>query len=233
MDLKVTFISDTHCKHNRMPVLPGGDILIFSGDAMSSGYYPAELDGFLEWIQKQDYRYKVCIAGNHDRYCETLPSYMTKDVFERYYEQGVRYLHNECIDIEGLKIYGTPYQPYFCNWAFNISDSEELYNIYKLIPKDIDILITHTPPFDILDKSHLSRPQFGMTGEEPLGSKELKQVLDELGEHAPRYHAFGHIHGDGGKTVVTDRTIYINGSVCDEAYKPANEPITLDIEVKA
>ena len=207
--MKITFISDTHCKHNRMNPLPGGDILIFSGDAMSSGYYPQELDGFLIWLKDQPYTYKICIAGNHDRYCETLPSYMTKDVYEKYYDQGVRYLCNESIEIEGLKIYGTPYQPYFCDWAFNVPDSEKLYNIFKQIPEGIDILITHCPPYDILDKSHLPRPQWGRTGEEPLGSKELSKVLDELGDKAPRYHAFGHIHGDGGKTLVKGNTTYM------------------------
>lgn len=226
--MKVTFISDTH-NRQAMLKLPGGDILIFSGDFMSDGYSQAEVNSFIEWIKVQPYTYKVCIAGNHDRYCEAFPSYMIKDMFEQYYDEGVRYICNEEIDIEGLKIYGTPYQPYFCNWAFNVPDSERLYGMYTEIPEGLDILITHCPPYDVLDKSHLQMPGSGRTGKEPLGSEELTRALSEL-KKKPRYHAFGHIHGDGGKTVVRENTTYINASICDEQYKPVNQIVTLDIE---
>lgn len=227
--MKITFLSDTHSKHDLVE-LPGGDVLIFSGDFMTSGYYPDEINQFTKWISKQDYKYKICIAGNHDRCCEAYPLYTVKDMFEKYYDDGVRYVFNEMIEIEGLKLYGTPYQPYFCNWAFNVPDEDKLYEIYKQIPEDLDILITHCPPYDILDKSHLPRPYYHTTGEEPLGSQILSKVLDELGEHRPRYHIFGHIHGDGGKIVGKDGTVYINASVCDERYYPVNKITTLDIE---
>lgn len=228
--MKVTFLSDTHTRQNSMPQLPVGDILIFSGDAMSSGYKPLELTDFVEWIKDQPYRYKVCVAGNHDRYCEKSPINQIQDIFNKYYDNGVRYLHNEMVELNGLKIYGTPYQPYFCGWAFNVPDKKDLYKIYKKIPKNIDILVTHCPPYDILDKSHYPRPFYGKTGEEPLGSEELLKVLDELGEFKPRFHSFGHIHGDGGNIVQKGKTTYINASVCDEEYNPVNKIITLDIE---
>ena len=231
-NMNITFISDTHSKHHRLTNLEGGDILIFCGDFMTSGYRTDEFMDFIDWIKIQPYKYKVCIAGNHDRYCESFPSYTVKDMFEEYYDEGVRYVCDEMIEIEGLKIYGTPYQPYFCNWAFNVPDEEKLYNIYKQIPEDVDILITHCPPYDILDKSHVSRSFYLTTGEEPLGSKELAKVLDELGEHKPRYHAFGHIHGDGGKILELNGTTYINASVCNENYSPDNKIISLEIESK-
>lgn len=227
--MKVTFISDTHTRQMNMKPLPGGDILIFSGDAMSSGYSPIELTNFIEWIKVQPYKYKICVAGNHDRYCEAYPVYVIKDMFEKYYDDGVRYICDELIDVEGLKIYGTPYQPYFCGWAFNVSDEDKLYNIYKQIPEDVDIFVTHCPPYDILDKSHVVRTIWGMNGEEPLGSEVLTEVLNELGEHKPKYVAFGHIHGDGGKTIEIEGTTYINASVCDEKYQPVNDIVTLDI----
>lgn len=228
--MKVTFISDTHVKHDILSSinpLSGGDILIFAGDCMSSGYHSDELTRFIKWVKLQPYTYKICIAGNHDRYCEKCPT--VKNEFEKYYDDGVRYLCNEMIEVEGLKIYGTPHQPYFCDWAFNVPDENKLYEIYKQIPEDIDILITHTPPYDILDKSHVARYYYHTTGEEPLGSQVLSKVIDEMVQK-PRYHVFGHIHGDGGKMLEKDGTTYINASVCTEGYSPENNIITLDIE---
>lgn len=229
MGMKVTFISDTHTRHWDMNPIPGGDILIFSGDSMGSGYRPNELKAFIEWFKDQAYRYKIYVPGNHDRYCEKYPSEV-KEWFNEYYDQGVRFLCNDMVEINGLKIYGTPYQPYFCDWAFNVPDTEKLYNIYKQIPENLDILVTHCPPYDILDKTHLPRPYYGETGEEPLGSQELTKVLNELGDKVPRYHSFGHIHGDGGKVITIGKTTYINASICDEGYYTTNDSITLDIE---
>lgn len=224
---KVTFISDTHTRHNHIN-LEGGDILCFSGDFMSAGYNITEVFDFLDWFRKQPYKYKICVAGNHDRYCEAFPTYQIKDMFEKYYDEGVRYIQDEEIEVDGLKIYGTPYQPYFFNWAFNVKDSGKLTVIFSQIPENLDILITHCPPYDILDKSH--RPGYeNTTGESPLGSKELSDVLGQM-ENPPRYHCFGHIHGDGGKTQTVGKTTYINASVCDEGYKPTNKIITLEIE---
>lgn len=226
--MKITFISDTHNHQDGMKQLPGGDILIFSGDMMGSGYRHTEVIDFVKWISGQDYRYKVCVAGNHDRLCESEPDSVRKK-FLKHYDDGVRYLCDELIEIEGLKIYGTPYQPYFCNWAFNVLDSNKLKEIYAKIPEDLDILITHNPPYAILDRSHKERLFYGFTGEEPLGSQELSDRISELGDHAPKYHCFGHIHGDGGKLQKVENTTYINASVCDEGYEPVNDIITIEI----
>lgn len=226
--MRVVFLSDTHTRHKSLTSkLPEGDCIVFGGDFMSSGWYESEVHDFIEWLKGLNYKYKIVVAGNHDRFCEAFPSYQIKDMFEKYYDDGVRYVQDEEIEIEGLKIFGTPYQPFFCNWAFNIKDSDELSEIYDKIPEGLDILITHCPPYDILDKSH--KPNFhNMTGESPLGSKELKNRLESM-EKPPRYHIFGHIHGDGGKTLKVGETTYINASVCDEEYKPVNPIVVLDI----
>lgn len=220
--MKITFISDTHTQHKKIK-LPEGDILIFSGDFMGSGYRVYEAQSFLKWFSEQPYKYKIFIAGNHDRYCENNPK-LFEALVDDYVDQNVIYLKDDLIGVEGLKIYGTPWQPYFCNWAFNIPESDRLISLYQNIPEDLDILITHCPPYNILDKSHDYR-----NGEEPLGSKELETVLSELGEHRPKIHCFGHIHGDGGSTL-TDGVCYINASVCDENYNPVNKIVTIDYE---
>ena len=237
--MKITFISDTHTQHKKIE-LPGGDILIFSGDFMGSGYRVYEAQSFLKWFSEQPYKYKIFIAGNHDRYCENNPE-LFEALVDDYVDQNVIYLKDDMIEVEGLKIYGTPWQPYFCNWAFNISESDRLISLYQNIPEDLDILITHCPPYNTLDKTHITPAYYDNTincGEEPLGSKELETVLSELGEHRPKIHCFGHIHGDGGNIVglpyltkpYPGGVCYINASVCDENYNPINKIVTIDYE---
>lgn len=234
-----TFISDTHVRNNKCTKLINdslrehnaneGFCLVFSGDLMSTGYNMDEILAFLNWIKDLNYTYKVCIAGNHDRAIENLGSDYCKNVlFGQYYDNGVRYIQDEEIELDGVRIYGTPYQPYFCHWAWNVSDSDRLKMIYEQIPEGLDLLITHCPPFGILDKSNAANSYTGSKGDEPLGSKELLEVLLNM-KNPPRYHSFGHIHGSGGDIVKVGETTYINASICDEAYNPTNKVITLEI----
>lgn len=230
--MKITFISDTHTYmydnlYNEL-ILPEGDILCFSGDIMSSGYNEKEVINFLKWLSKQPFKYKIFIAGNHDRFLEDY-KLIADDIISRFQDNGIVYLNNSSFECDGLKFYGTPYQPYFCGWAFNVPDFDKLVNIYQQIPDDIDVLLTHCPPYGILDQSH--RPHYNNpTGENHLGSMELKEVLDEMKQShkAPRVVAFGHIHGDGGKMMKNDNTLFINASLCDENYDPVNDIITID-----
>lgn len=231
--MKITFISDTHTymydEHYKELILPEGDILCFSGDIMSSGYKEGELIHFLKWLSKQPFKYKIFIAGNHDRFLEDK-RLIAEEIISRYQDYGVVYLNNSSFEYEGIKFYGTPHQPYFCGWAFNVPDFEKLVNIYRMIPDDTDVLLTHCPPYGILDQSHQSNYS-NPTGENHLGSLELKEVLAEKyhRDGQPRVHAFGHIHGDGGKQMQGENTLYINAALCDEKYDPVNDIITIDL----
>lgn len=232
--MKITFISDTHTymydkKNYKELILPEGDILCFSGDIMTSGYNEGEIIHFLKWFSKQPFFYKIFIAGNHDRLFETN-HYITDEIISNYIDYGVVYLNNSSFEYEGVKFYGTPYQPFFCNWGFNIPDSHKLKEIYSMIPIDTDILLTHCPPYGILDQSHQSNWS-NLTGEKHLGSVELREVLDEMSQKdtSPRVVAFGHIHGDGGKKIQIGNTVYINASLCNEDYEPLNDIITIEL----
>ena len=235
--IKVCFISDTHTRHKRLNLQPA-DLLCFTGDFMSSGYSEAEIHDFINWVNNisDNYIYVVIIPGNHDRYTEVFPKEVIENLFYQNngYEKGIRYIHNEELELDfgekgKLKLYGTADQPIFFNWAFNRTP-EELYMSYQNIPENLDILLTHCPSYDILDKSHVKTMR-NPTGEEPLGSKELSLRLSEM-VNPPRYHVFGHIHGDGGKTITIRNTTYINASIFNEEYQPVNSIITLDIEPK-
>lgn len=119
------------------------------------------------------------------------------------------YIQHETVVIEGIKIFGTSYQPVFFDWAFNIQDKErEIF--YREIPDDTDILITHCPPYNVLDLLHDNVSHVGC----PFLKKELKRIK-------PKLHLFGHIHESNGR-VDQDGTTFINAAICNLRYKPKN-----------
>ena len=212
--MKVTFISDTHTKQ-RYVNLPGGDLLIHAGDIMNSGYSKHDITEFCEWFEAQDYKHKIFIAGNHDRMFENHP--LESETIVKDYT--VTYLQDEEIMTDGVKLYGTPWQPEFYNWAFNLPrTSKELEEKWNAIPKNTDILITHGPPQGHLD---ISGPPHN---EGNLGCELLRVKVDE---QPPKIHVFGHIHGSYGYKF-HNGTHFINASVLNERYDQVNEPISID-----
>jgi len=209
--MKIVFISDTHSSH-WLFTIPECDILIHSGDCMNSGYYEQELIDFNNWIQKQPAKHKIIVPGNHDRLAENN----TKRFKELL--PNIHVLIEEYIEIEGLKIFGTPYQPEFNNWAFNLPmGSKKLISKWKRIPKHLDILITHCPPFGILDYYK----------EQQLGDPNL---LDRVKTVLPKYHVFGHIHLDNHVQIHKEFNItFINASVLNNHYHVFNQPVIIDI----
>ena len=136
----------------------------------------------------------------------------------------VDYLEDEQLNLwdeedQRLVIYGTPWQPEFCNWAFNLPRAgKELEEKWNAIPKDTDILITHGPPQGHLD---ISGPPHN---EGNLGCELLRVKVDEI---KPPIHVFGHIHGSYGYKF-HNGTHFINASVLNEQYDQVNEPMTID-----
>jgi Icc-related predicted phosphoesterase len=212
---RITFISDTHTKH-RMLDLPGGDILIHSGDLMNSGYNLNDVHDFLMWFEKQDYKELIFIAGNHDRMFENHPIRMD-EILEGF--PSITYLEDDWVDVDGIKIYGSPWQPEFYNWAFNLPrGGEDIEEKWSMIPPDTDILITHGPPQGHLDIS-------GAPYNEPnLGCEMLRIYVDNI---IPKIHVFGHIHGSGGYK--KDNGIhFVNAAVLNERYEQVTNGITVD-----
>lgn len=217
--MRITFISDTHTKHNMLN-LPGGDILIHAGDIMNSGWNMSDVTAFLNWFHKQDYDELIFIAGNHDRKFENDPLDV-KELLEQY--PLITYLQDDWVEVEGIKIYGSPWQPEFYNWAFNLPRrGDALKEKWDSIPADTDILITHGPPQGHLDTS-------GPPYNEPnLGCELLRVKVDEL---KPKFHVFGHIHGGSGYKE-HNGTHFINASILNEAYTQVNDGITVDWNVE-
>lgn len=215
--MKIVAISDTHGKHRNL-VLPEGDILIHAGDVSSMGK-ESEIKDFLNWFSKTDFTYKIMIAGNHDFYFEKIGD--NAKVLEELIPANVIYLNDSVVEIENLgqktlRIWGSPIQPWFFNWAFNRNRGEDIKRHWDKIPQNTDMLITHGPAYGILDKT---------TRNESVGCEDL---LEKVKEVKPIFHICGHIHEAYGY-IKQSGTEFINASVLDENYNLRNKPIVFEI----
>ena len=219
----ITFISDTHNKHLYLTKdLPGGDLLIHAGDISSMGY-KHEIQKFCDWFNEIDnYDCNVFIAGNHDWGFQKRPE-ETMSIINSY--KWINYLQDSSMtfyskNMKSCNLYGTPWQPEFYNWAFNLPrNSEELQSKWNAIPEDTDILITHGPAWGILDGVIDKR---GIH----LGCELLAERIQKI---KPKIHVCGHIHTGRG-IYEKDGTLYINASVLNEQYQYTYNPITIDYD---
>jgi len=211
MNLRIVAISDTHEQHETIK-LPAGDILICSGDITYNGK-PFAVSQFNTWFAAQPYPHKVLIAGNHDFLFEKERAYARSLIIS-----NIIYLENTGCEIMGLKFWGSPETPWFFDWAFNRRRGADIRRYWDEIPADTDVLITHGPPFGILDKS---------SDGQNIGCEELLVAVQRT---RPRVHIFGHIH-EGFGVEQRDGTIFVNASQLDMHYKPANAPIVITLDV--
>ncbi len=219
--MKAVCISDTHNYHNDVK-LPDADILIHAGDFTMVGSF-AEVLEFNEWLGKQEHSYKIVIAGNHDKCLgdnETLGLKMITNAI---------YLQNTGTEIEGKKIWGSPMTHSFDRMRAGLTfhaprDGKELKKTWDAIPDNLDVLITHGPPFAVLDEVQSDFTKW--FSKENCGDGLLAAKVIEK---KPRYHIFGHIHEGYGKFVSEYGTTFINASVINEAYNLVNEPIVIEI----
>ncbi len=209
--MKLTFFSDTHSKHEEVK-LTSGDVLIHCGDISSRGSLD-DIQSFCEYIQKQDFHHKIIIAGNHDFCFEDNRKSEAEVLLKEY---GIIYLNDSGIEIDGMKFWGSPIQPEFFDWAFNRKRGSDIRKHWDLIPSETDVLITHGPPFGILDKC--------MNGQR-VGCEDLLKKVNEL---KPKVHAFGHIH-EGYGVKVFDRVTFVNACILDVNYKVKNKPVSLEL----
>ncbi len=209
---KIVIISDTHRAEHEVK-LPEGDILIHAGDFDMNS--PMDLDYINEWFAKQPFKHKIFIGGNHDFFLEKLYRANLKPNIS----EDIIYLCNSSVEIEGIKIWGSPFSPIFYNWAF-MGNVDELREIWSTIPSDTDIVITHCPAFGINDQVK--------DGFISVGCPALRDKLKEI---KPKYHICGHIHEAYG-VYQDEHTTYINASLLDEYYAMVNEPVEIDYETK-
>lgn len=218
--MKVVCLSDTHGEHRKVGV-PEGAILIHAGDFMTNGDNYREVEDFNDWLGTLPHLHKIVIAGNHDRLFEARPD-------ARKLLTNATYLEDESVNVRGLTIYGSPWQPEFCNWAFNLPRGEPLAEKWKLIPDCTDILVTHGPPWGYQDYLPVRRPHGQIAGmdRQHLGCEELLKRVQEV---KPLLHVFGHIHYAAGYTQDA-HTTYVNAAICDERYRAKQKPTVIDLK---
>jgi len=216
-NLHVVAISDLHGKlPNNIPIC---DVLIIAGDICpvydhSHWFQKQWLIGeFNDWLKNQPAKHIVGVAGNHDLIFEDQlkGTYIPKLAWE--------YLCDSYIIIDNKKFYGHPWTSRFCDWAFNMNDLDLAVKDNN-IPDDTNVLITHGPPYGILDTVEgVKILNNGKIEREYLGSKSLKNRVNQLNNLD--LHVFGHIHSSYGsiKPFINKHTIFVNASIINEAYK--------------
>lgn len=207
--MKIVAISDTHGLHTQVKV-PDGDILIHTGDVSSQGK-EFEIILFLNWFRDLPHKHKVFIAGNHDFYFERTP----KSDVNKIIPDNVIYLNDSGVTVEGIRIWGSPIQPWFYDWAFNRHRGAEIKKHWDLIPENTDILMTHGPAFGIHDRT---------TRGEKVGCVDLREAIDRI---QPTLFVCGHIHEAHG-VLDNGQTTFINASVVDAKYRVVNKPTVFD-----
>jgi Icc-related predicted phosphoesterase len=251
MKYSITAISDTHNKHKQLNgKLPGGDILIHSGDISSLGR-KHEVQSFVEWFNGiNNYTHKIFIAGNHDMSfdreillrnklahfegrnindydtscSEGKPAWL-EELLGIHLHPNVYYLENTSVEIEGLNIWGSPYSPTFgYGWGFNVNRGYDAAQIWNQIPLDTDIVITHSPIYGYNDRTSNTN--------ENVGCADLYHRLHEV---KPHLHFSGHIHEGYGWGTIPYKDewgdIYtFNGSTCNLRYEAIQDPIKFNYD---
>jgi len=210
--MKIVLISDTHNKHQFIKdnELPLGDVIIHAGDITNKGN-SIETSSFLSWFANLPHKHKIFIAGNHDFLFERKK----KEDIAKLIPENVTYLENSGIVIDGIQFWGSPDQPAFYQWAFNKTTSQRKISFDK-IPESTDVLITHCPPFRILDETK--------DGED-VGCKVLRERVKQV---KPKLHVFGHVHEAYGQKLF-NKTQFVNASLVDEYYVRKNKPVIFEL----
>ena len=206
--MKIWHFGDSHSYHELLVVPKDIDLVIFSGDCSNPrDIYKneQEVKAFIKWFSELPIQHKIFVAGNHDGSIEK--KLITESDFN---SNLIHYLENSSVEIEGFKIYGSPYTPSFNNWFF-MKARHKLFETWEAIPEDTDILIVHGPPKGILDLSYNREGVLEFCGCSALKKRVLKLNLKLM--------CFGHIHNNEDiinagiiKLSILD-TVFSNGSV--------------------
>lgn len=205
--MRIVAVADTHTFEQDLAGIPDGDVFVHAGDLLRGGTLE-ELEGVAAWIRALPHRHKIVVAGNHD-WC-----FLRRRGEAEAMLGDAIYLEDSGCVIEGLRFWGSPWQPSYNDWAYNLPRGEALAERWALIEEGTDVLITHGPPKGIGDRGPYPKR---------AGCEALAERVREL---RPRLHIFGHIHQDGGLWE-RDGTAYLNATTW-ECERPASVVDVLD-----
>jgi Icc-related predicted phosphoesterase len=228
--MRLVCISDTHNQHDKLGSLPEGDVLVHAGDWTGTGTQK-QVISFIRWFASQPHKHKILIAGNHEI---TLDLQAYKDRWYMFHsrhplqaheiksyvlrEDGIQYLENQSVEIEGFHFYGSPVTPSFGGWGFNVDRGDPIREVWSKIPTNTDVLITHGPPYGYGDKLDIG---------DRVGCPDLlEEVITRI---KPKVHIFGHIHEGYGIYKLEGGPKFLNASLCNEGYVLTNNTIVYDL----
>jgi Icc-related predicted phosphoesterase len=206
--MKICAASDLH---GILPIIPTCDLLLLGGDLCPLANHEIEFQAqwldttFRAWLQGVPARHIVGVCGNHDFVFEQLPEAVPRDL-------RWTYLQDSGCEIEGFRVWGTPWQPWFFDWAFNLYE-DDLAEKWAMIPEDTDLLVLHGPPFGYGDAVERRSGEIEHTGSPSL--------LARIRAIRPQLAIFGHIH-EGRGEYRDGETILANVSHLDVAYQPVH-----------
>jgi len=204
--LTIVLISDTHELHRGLDV-PFGDLLIHAGDFTMLSKRAAAILDFSQWLGELPHRFKLVVPGNHE-------FFLASDLARRSLISNATLLINEHIEIMGLKIWGSP-TTLAVGGAFSIGSEKDRRALYSQIPSDTNVVITHGPPYGILDQFPGSNFH--------QGCRELREAVLQV---KPLLHVFGHLHGAHGM-VSNEDTLFVNAALLGPDGDLSESPIVL------
>ena len=219
MKKRIVAISDTHTRLKEMNV-PDGDILIHAGDACEFGTM-AEVEQFGRDMRALPHKHKLFIPGNHDK-----PFWTEASEALALLGDSITYFPFKLIEVMGLKIYGMPLVAGMGQAAYNAFTvpprSLEMSQACAAIPDDLDVLVTHGPPFGVRDC-----PAAGIN----VGCTNLRHRVEYA---RPKVHIFGHVHSNYGEEFGEEeggsRIHFVNACSSDRHYEPKNPPIIIEVD---
>ena len=206
--MRIVCIADTHELHREL-VVPPGDMLIHAGDFTFFSKRQSQIHDFNDWLGSLPHRHKIVVPGNHEFLLEAEPE-MRRAI------TNATLLINEEVKIAGLRIWGSPVTPLY-GGAFGMSNPADRRRHWRRIPDGTDILVTHGPPYGVLDTAP------GSTFHE--GCPELLEAVRLI---EPRLHVFGHVHGAYG-VVRTEHTVFVNAALFGNTGDLDRSPIVLEL----
>ena len=175
---KIFAFSDTHGRHRCLQVPEDADIIICAGDAVEDNLKGSEYDDFISWFGALPAKWKLFVPGNHEL---AFDLDQADGINRKFEDAGITVLQDAVEDCDGV-IIGS------ISGNARIADED--------IPNDLDIFVTHDPPYGILDEN--------------LGSPEL---LNFVLKAKPKWQLFGHIHATEGHWFQLGNTMCHNISV--------------------
>lgn len=180
--MRLVAISDCH---GLMPVVPSCDLILNAGD-ICPDFRGDRVMYQWQWMNRhyRDYLTSlpapmIAVWGNHDFIGDRSEFVNTMNL-------PWTLLQDRMIEVQGLRIYGSPWSLRFYDWAF-MRNEQDLDRLYSQIPEGLDILIVHGPPYDACDANHRG---------DLCGSEALRRHIERA---QPRLVLCGHIHESAKK----------------------------------